>query len=177
MRTTFILLLLSMFISTGTGEALADRPDKGRPRQEQRVNKDKKEHGGKKKPNSKNNRHKDKHHPQKGFKPDKNRPGIGPAHHGPSPKPGHNIRPGTPPPPPPHLPDMVRYATKGCHDVNVWQINNDTYIVKYRKGKKFYTREIYPYAQRYGNVNLISVNWQPLSPWTLIPSIQLNINL
>lgn len=81
------------------------------------------------------------------------------------------------PPMPPRLKHMVHHATRGCHDVDVWQVNHDTYIVKYRKGRRYYTQYLYPYSERYGNINLISLNWQPLSPWNLIPRIQLNINL
>lgn len=96
------------------------------------------------------------------------RPGAGAAFH-----PG----PAMPPPPPPRLPHMVNYATRGCHDVAVWQVDAETFLVKYRRGGRWYTRYVYPYAEEYGAPTLISVNWQPLSPWTLIPPIQLNINL
>lgn len=95
------------------------------------------------------------------------RPGFGAAYN-----PGPAL-----PPPPPRLPHMVNFATRGCQDVAVWQVSPDTYIVKYRKGPHWYTRYVYPYADQYGAPTLISVNWQPLSPWTLIPPIQLNINL
>lgn len=90
---------------------------------------------------------------------------------------GFHAGPAMPPPPPPRLPDMVRYATRGCHDVAVWQVSPDTYLVKYRRGRRWYTQYVYPYAERYGSPTLISVNWQPQSLWTLIPPIQLNINL
>lgn len=79
--------------------------------------------------------------------------------------------------PPPHLCKMVRYATRGSRDVAVWQISPDTYIVKYRKGNRYYTRRLYPYSNRYGTPNHISVNWVPKSPWTFIPSINVNIDL
>ena len=82
-----------------------------------------------------------------------------------------------PPPPPPHLGYMVDYVTRGCRDVAVWQIDYNTYIVKFRRGNRFYTQYLYPYDDMYGDRSLITVNWQPLSPWTLIPPIQLNINL
>lgn len=143
MRRTFILLLVSLFLSVGSAEAFADNHDKDSPRHEQRDNRGKK-HKDKKAP-------KDKKHV------------------------------GTPPPPPASMPPrfspMLSKITKGCHDVNVWQIDHDTYIVKYRKGNRHYTRRFYPYADRYGKASLINVNWQPLSLWTLIPPIQLNINL
>lgn len=117
------------------------------------------------------------------------RPGNG-HHHGapvPPPPPAPVMRPGAgagfhpgpamPPPPPPRLPHMVNYATRGCHDVAVWQVDAVTFLVKYRRGGRWYTRYVYPYAEEYGAPTLISVNWQPMSPWTLIPPIQLNINL
>lgn len=72
---------------------------------------------------------------------------------------------------------MVRYATRGCHDVDVWRIDDESYIVRYRKGHKYYTRRIYPYANRYGVVTVIAPNWQPLSPWINIPPVQININI
>lgn len=81
------------------------------------------------------------------------------------------------PPPPPRLAHMVRHATRGCHDVRVWQIDADTYIVKYRRGHRWYTQRIYPYDEIYGSPGTISVNWMPESPWNLIPSVHLNINL
>ncbi len=101
MRPTLILLLLSMFLSAGTGEAFADRHDKGSPRQEQTGHQGKKNHKGKKE-------HKGN---KKHYGKDKHRPGGRPTHYAPPPPPSHHLRPGTPPPPPPpppHLPDMVR---------------------------------------------------------------------
>lgn len=181
MRRIFTLLLLSLFLSVGSVEVFADRHDKGGPRQEQKYNrKDNRNHG---KNHNKGNKGKfDKNKPGKGHDM---RPGVshGPKHNmghnpdmGPGPRQIHH-RPTPPPPAPPRLPHMVNYMTRGCHDVNVWQIDDDTYIVKYRKGNRFYTRRFYPYANRYDSPSLISVNWQPMSPWTLIPPIQLNINL
>lgn len=75
------------------------------------------------------------------------------------------------------LSDMVAFATRGCHDVNVWQINPETFIVRYRNGSHYYTQMIYPYTEMYGPRNSISIGWTPSSPWTLIPSVNLNINL
>ena len=43
--------------------------------------------------------------------------------------------------------------------MNVWQIDYDTYIVRYRRGNRFYTQRIYPYRDVYGPRNTISVNW------------------
>ncbi len=125
------------------------------------------------------------HHPGNGYRPGNHnhpgnniKPGNGPGMKPPRPGYGAAYRP-TPPPPPPHprLNQMVRYATRGCHDVDVWQVDFNTYVVRYRKGNRIFTQYIYPEMGRYGRPSLISVNWQPMAPWTLIPPIQLNINL
>lgn len=104
------------------------------------------------------------------------RPGIGaPAHH-----PTYHPQPGNyapVPPPPPYLGSMVRQLTRGCNDVAVWQIDPNTFIMRYRRGLRYYTQVLYPYAYRYERPTLISVNWAPMEPWTFIPSINLNINL
>ena len=166
MRRTFILLMVSLFISAGSAQAFAENHDKGKPRQEQRDNRGEKHHHNKKGNPGKD----DRHHDKKAHKPSN-----GPAHHATHVKygrPGGNAAT-----PPPHLSPMVSKLTRGCQDVNVWQIDRETYLVKYRKGNRHYTRRLYPYANRYDNASLINVNWQPLSLWTLIPPIQLNINL
>lgn len=167
MKRIFILLLLTFSLLVGTSEAFADRHNPGAPRQEQRGKKNHHKHKG------------NKHRPGKGSLP---APGTNGFYAPVMPPPP--VRPGTPvPPPPPPAPlpgmlqQMVINATYGCHDVNVWQVNPESFIIKYKRGKRLYTRMIYPYAGRYGNETLINVNWQPLNPWTLIPPIQLNINL
>ena len=129
-----------------------------------------------------NHRPGDAHKPAMNHKPAVSapRPGAGgrPMNIGhPAPPPHHHNYGPALPPPPPRLPHMVSHVTRGCHDVNVWQIDYDTYIVKYRRGGHWYTQYVYPYADRYSNPTLISVNWQPLSRWSIIPPIQLNINL
>lgn len=106
-----------------------------------------------------------------------NRPASRPHHYAPAPPPPHHHYGPAPHPIHHNLAGMVRHATRGCHDVAVWQVDYDTYVVRYRKGNRFYTQYIYPYAGRYGSRNRISVNWSPMSPWTFIPNIQLNINL
>lgn len=75
------------------------------------------------------------------------------------------------------LDHMVRHATKGCKDISVWRVNRTTYAVRYRKGRHFYTRYLYPLANRYGEPVVIGGKWQPRSAWERVPSIQLNINL
>lgn len=75
------------------------------------------------------------------------------------------------------LHDMVCYAARGGRDVNVWRISHDTYIVKYYKGGRYYTQRLYPYTGRYGRRSQININWSPESPWTLLPSININIPL
>ena len=129
-----------------------------------------------------NHRPGDAHRPGVNHKPSVSapRPGAGsrPVVVGhPAPPPHHNNYGPALPPPPPRLPHMVHHVTRGCHDVNVWQIDPETYIVKYRRGGRWYTQYVYPYAERYSNPTLISVNWQPLTRWSIIPPIQLNINL
>lgn len=71
---------------------------------------------------------------------------------------------------------MVRHAARGGRDVDVWQISDDTYIVRYNRGGHYYTQRLYPYSGKYGRVNSISVNWSPESAWSLIPGISLNFN-
>lgn len=179
MRRICLLLIVSLFIGLGSTNVYADNHHgKGGPRQEQRHDSHKNNKNGKGKHDNK------KPGKDHGKKPGNNhigRPGngFGPGNVHPQPvhKAPHRVNHRPTPPPPPRLPHMVSYMTRGCHDVNVWQIDYDTYIVKYRKGNRFYTRRFYPYANRYDNPSLISVNWQPMSPWTLIPPIQLNINL
>lgn len=190
MRKIMTCILLSLCISVGTVDVFASGgSDRGNERKEQR------DKGNK---NDKNNQRGNRLPGNKSDKDKKNskdlRPGKGghslpaPGHnagrpalaprpapapvHRPAPRPSHYA-----PAPPPGLGPMVSHATRGCRDVAVWQVDHDTYVVKYRRGKKYYTQYLYPYAGRYGDRSLISVNWQPLSPWTLIPPIQLNINL
>ena len=92
----------------------------------------------------------------------------------------------TPPPPAPapsrydiernhRFHEMVARAAYGGSDVRVWRINHDTYIVKYRKGRRWYTRKFYPYSNRYDAPGIININWNPMSAWTLIPSVNINI--
>lgn len=202
MKKITMCLLLSLLFAIGTNEAYADRHnDRGHDRKEQRYNGRKpnnKDHKFDKKGDKGNKYKRDDRH-DKGYKSHKNdrhdygkkdynhkkghsmpSPGYGmrnPAprhvsHYAPAPRRHHHG-----PVPPPRLSHMVKYATRGCRDVAVWQINPDTYIVKYRRGNRYYTQYLYPYEEMYGDCSLITVNWQPLSPWTLIPPIQLNINI
>ncbi len=71
--------------------------------------------------------------------------------------------------------NMVRYASRGGRDVSVWQVSDDTYMVRYFLNGRWYTQYIYPYAGRYGNRSLISINWTPNSMWLPIPSININL--
>ena len=168
MRRIFTLLLLSLFLSVGSVEAFADKHDKGGPRQEQKFNK-KNNKGKAENKKDKGNGHNMRPGSAPGVQPGKgHKPAVAP-----SPQPVHHRPTSTPP----RLHNMVSNITRGCHDVNVWQIDDETYIVKYRKGNRFYTRRFYPYANRYDSPSLINVNWQPQSLWNLIPPIQININL
>lgn len=81
---------------------------------------------------------------------------------------------------PPHYPDkqlrrMVAHAARGARDVRVWQIDRDTYIVRYLLGGRYYTQRLYPYTGRYGSRGVVSINWNPLSSWTLLPSINISL--
>lgn len=202
MRPIITSLILSLFLSAGINVAYAERykDNKGRERQEQR---DKKRHNDKYSGNSMprygekdKKRHKDKWQNDKrnglhGWdygKPGKRHDKYHIVDKRYSPVPYHNhgycpvpppapIRYAPVPPPPPHLGHMVKHATRGCHDIEVWRIDYDTYIVRFRRGNRFYTQRIYPYIDRYGPRNMISVNWIPDNPWITIPSVSLNINL
>lgn len=204
MRRLFTSLLLSLFILSGTGMALADRHD-NRDRKEHRQDNKRPGYGkhDDKRPGFGNNNatrpgnngnnnlrpgngH-NNHRPGGNHGANSNvRPGHGQNNYNPAPRPNNYYRP-TPPPPPGYRPApypihdnlgaMVSYATRGGHDIAVWQVDYDTYVVRFRKGNNYYTQYIYPYAGRYGTRSRISLNWSPLSPWTLIPNVQLNINL
>ncbi len=184
MRRTCLLLIVSLFIALGSSSAYADnRNNNGGPRQEQKGNIGKKGNGNKGNMGKPGNGNKG----NVGMPGNPGNPGNagGPGN---SPAPGNRVQPRPnnnpvhqvshrPVNAPSRLPNMVSQITKGCHDVNVWQIDDETYIVKYRKGNRYYTRRIYPYSNSYGNPSLISINWQPLLLWSLIRPIQLNINL
>ncbi len=70
---------------------------------------------------------------------------------------------------------MVAHAARGGRDVRVWRISDDTYLVKYYRGGRYYTQRLYPYSGRYGSRGIVNVNWNPLSSWTLLPSINISI--
>lgn len=77
---------------------------------------------------------------------------------------------------PPRLMEMVKHTTRGCKDVNVFRVNRDTYVVRYRKGHKIYARYLYPFDNRYGAKNVVTMNWIPQVPDVEIPPIQINLN-
>lgn len=152
MRHIFAYILIALFMSVGSVEAFADK-HKGhdRDRHEQRYDRKK---GYKKDRDHKYK--KDKHHGNYG-RPGNSFPAPGNKHrHTPPPPPKHHHHAPPPPPrrhhhappPPPRLGHMVRYATRGCHDVGVWQISHDTYIVKYRRGNHYYTQYLYPLCRQ-----------------------------
>lgn len=178
MKKFTLSLLLSILLAGGySGMAFADKHhNNGRDRQEHRDNRF----------NSHNNKHNNgKDNKWKGH--NKNH-GHGAWNNN-----GHHNKPGwrpTPPPPPravplphhgynierdPRFRSMIAHAINGGTDYRVWRISYDTYIVKYRKGRRWYTRRFYPYANRYDAPGVISINWNPLSAWTLLPSININI--
>lgn len=168
MKRFTISLLLSIFLIGGSGAAFADRHhdnDKGRYEHRDKGHNHKKNDKKDHKPSKKDKHHFDKKRP--------GRPGyFGKPSPGPVPRPNafhinHDRR----------FHDMVKHAAYGGSDVRVWQINADTYIVKYRKGRKWYTRRFYPNSGRYDAPGLININWNPMSSWTLLPSININIPL
>lgn len=195
--------MLSLFLVCGTCDAFANgNNDRGRDRKEHRDNhrSNPRNHNNKKNDKYRPGKDNKKHNNDKYRPGGNNRPGNpGNGYYKPKPnhaamppgRPVNNYRPvPTPPPPPPAPPHyapappppprlayMVRHATRGCHDVNVWQVDPETFVVRYKHGNRFYTRYLYPYSNIYGAPSLITVNWQPRSPWTFIPPIQLNINL
>lgn len=205
MKKIITCMFLSLFLMVGSVEVFADNHgDRGKDRKEQRDNRrggrnENRDNGKNNRRGAPNNSHGNKGNDkkEKDYRPGKQHNDLRPGKGHSMPAPGHGmgrpapapVRHHTPPPPPrprhyapappppPRLSHMVRYATRGCRDVAVWQIDYDTYIVKYRRGNRYYTQYLYPYADRYGDRSLITVNWEPLSPWTLIPPIQLNINL
>ncbi len=65
------------------------------------------------------------------------------------------------------LKDMVSHATRGCHSVNVWRISDDTFVVKYNRGGKWYMQRLYPGNGRYGSPIRIIIDrngeWYPYS--------------
>lgn len=75
------------------------------------------------------------------------------------------------------LHDMVHHVSYGSPYVRVWQINPETYIVRYMRNGRYYTQRIYPYSGRYGGRNEVNINWSPETPWMLLPSFNINISL
>ena len=131
-------------------------------------------------------------------KPGNNRPGWG---HGSSVTPpgvgSHRHHP-------PRLGYMVNHAIRGGRYDNVWMVAPGQYAVRFYRNGCYYMQYIWPETGRYGtpfrvimsapgewyaygnrnqwyyedgNSLRISLNGSYLSPWTLIPSIELNINL
>lgn len=157
MRRLVTALLLTVFIFSGTGVALADHH--GRDRH------DRKEYREDRRPgHNQHDRHKydkkDKKRQEKFWKNQRKHQREVRHHH-------NNDR---------RIREMARYASRGGRFMDAWRISDDTYIVKYYKGGRYYTRRFYPYTGRYGAPTLISVNWVAPSIWSLLPSINININ-
>ena len=99
---------------------------------------------------------------------------------------------------------MIRHAVGPGRYMNVWLVEPNVYAVRFLHNGYYYMQYLYPltgtygtpfrivmdgpdewyayghYNQRYyneGNSLRISLNGSPLSPWTLIPSIELNLDL
>lgn len=162
MRRLIVSTLLSLFLISGTGLAFADHHrggDHEKGRKEQRYHKKRHDH---KHGKEVHNRHRPQLPPSL--------PAYRPKHHNHAYHYQHySIHD--------NLAYMVSRITRGGRDVNVWQVNPNTYVVRFRKGNHLYAQYLYPYEGRYGKRNTISVNWVPQSPWALIPSIHLNIDL
>ncbi len=182
MRRLLVTSLLSLFLLSGTGFAYADhhrgdRHDKGR--KEQRFDKkrpgDKKDEWhhksfGERRPdrphgNARHISHRPPKHPKHPEHPAFHPRHYNHAYHYPS----YTVHD--------NLGYMVSRITREGRDVNIWQVDPYTYVVRFRKGNHLYAQYLYPYEERYGRCNTISINWTPLSPRALIPSLHLNINL
>lgn len=167
MRSKVYLLLLSLFLGIGSVEVMAAGPNNHRGQQNYEQghrdngfgNKNKKKHKENKKDKHKYDDR--RHNPRHDFHP--------------GPMPG--MHPGPAPALPPRLMEMVKHTTRGCKDVNVFRVNRDTYVVRYRKGHKIYARYLYPFDNRYGAKNVVTMNWIPQVPYVEIPPIQINLSL
>lgn len=195
MRRLIIASLLSLFLISGTGFAFADHHRGGHDKDRKEHKYDRK-HGGDKKWKDHDKKWKDRDKDwkkqekkrQKEYEKRMKKARKNAYRHGPVPPP--------PPPPPSHGPRhynhayhyphysvhdnlgfMINRIARGGRDVNVWQVDEGTYVVRFRKGKHMYAQYLYPYEGRYGRRSTISVNWAPQSIWSLIPSIHLNINI
>ncbi len=185
MRRLIVTTFLSLFLISGTGIAFADNHRSGghdNGRREQSFNKTR-PNGNK--PNG-NNPAPGKDQPTGGHRPEN----VGQPDHRPSFQPAAPVRNNVGAPKhyshAYHYPTymvhdnlgyMVSHITRGGSDVTVWQVDATTYAVRFRKGNHLFVQYLYPYDGRYGQRSTISVNWSPLAPWTLIPNINLNINL
>lgn len=115
--------------------------------------------------------------------------------------PGHSYRPHHHHP---QLGYMVNHAIRGGRYDNVWMVGPGQYAVRFYRNGCYYMQYIWPETGRYGNpfriimagpgewyaynnrnqwyyddgaTLRISLNGSPLNPWTLVPSVELNINL
>lgn len=151
MKKIYLTLLLSIIMATGSGVAFADKHhghDRFRDHHEQRDRHEKKHHhGGYDHGKDVDRYFKDKRKAQKIYDREFDR----------------------------RMRDMAKHASRGGSDVRVWRINADTYIVKYHKNGRWYTRRFYPNSGRYDVPGIININWSPLSSWTLLPNININI--
>lgn len=161
MRRLITTLLLSLFLVSGN-ILFADRHDnrKGHDRGRTERRFDRKDHRDK--------RH-DSHHDRRNDK--KNDFRAPKYNHKPKAHKAHYRRPV----PDRELRRMVAYAARGGRDIRVWRIDENTFIVKYLLGGRYYTQRIYPFSGRYGSRGVVNINWNPLSSWTLLPSINITL--
>lgn len=72
---------------------------------------------------------------------------------------------------------MVYHAAGGAHNVSVWQISDDCYMVRYYRNGRMYIRTLNPYTSIYGAPSLVSNSWNPNPLWMLLPRVNINIDL
>ena len=162
-RITTIIILSGIILFT-TGSAFADshkgQNREGFGRQEQSHRNDNKRNNQVKPQPPMNNHSQINRQFNKGKMPRDNR--FGKIHPGGIHVYKHDFRPA--------LQKMVRYVTRDARDINVWRINNDTFIVRYFRNGRYYTQKLYPYSGRYGAPIAIGINWSPQSFWMLLNS-------
>ena len=175
MKRIITLLVLSLLIFSGSGIAFADNNKKHGHKQEQSSH-------SRPGSSSQNGFHSDKNHNVGNRRKDKHnslsRPGsMQDVKHRRPHYDNHNKKHGISSSYKKQLNKMVKYATRGGRNVSIWQIDSDTFIIRYLLGNQYYTQRLYPGSKRYGARKLVNVNWTPLSSWSIIPPISININL
>lgn len=169
MKRIITLLVLSLFIFSGSGIAFANK-DKSKGNHKQEQTSRPRPGSSRQKPTNIPNRN------NNGIKGSMPRPGQSHTIH---PQGPNNVirAPRISKSYQTQLDKMVRYAARGAKDVSVWQIDPETFIIRYLLGNQYYTQKLYPGSCRYGARSVINNGWSPLSSWSLLPPINININL